>query len=255
MQHDMQGMTQGMNQGLHGDLIGHVFPGVGFLLWAGFWVVSMLRTSGAQNALSASALSNGEFPRAGTVEQWAKLLLPILGMLGEARWMGGPLSDGNVSNYQHFTAFAMVSLSGLTDMLVTRRRLPAGCDQLMLALAFLVPAMVLALHGHHLVVAEAVHTDLAVTLFAVSAFTLVEFVRPAPLIRWLRTLALVVSATWFLQIGWMLYIAHYDLSSADVAVRGHLFFTWHLIAGTVAMLGIFAWRARRSDNPGAADTP
>jgi hypothetical protein len=229
-----------MHSALHGDLIGHLFPGVAFLIWAALWAGDMLRR-GAGHAdfmVDARPLTQdaAPLPEPGVLERWMKLLLPVLGMLGEARWMKFPMRDIDISNYQHFTTYTLVSLSGATDMLVRRGMLPRGAGRMVLALTFIVIAFTLGFHGHHMVVAETVHADLAVALLVVGLLVLLEQFRPAPLVRWLQIYALAVSGTWFLHVGWILYVAQYDLMSDDVAVKCHLFFSWHLVGVALALL-------------------
>jgi hypothetical protein len=229
---------------LHGDLLGHLFPGVMFLVWAAFWAKDMLRRGGGNSAFMFDArplpVSAPPLPAPGATERWLKLLLPLLAMLGEARWMKFPISDGSVSNYQHATAYVLVSLCGACDILVHRGRLPRGADRLMLAFTFIVIAFTLGFHGHNMAVATAVHADLAAALFVLGALILVEYMRPAPVVRWLEIYALGVSAAWFVTVGWILYVAQYDLMSEDTAVKTHLFFSWHLVGIAVLLLVVAA---------------
>jgi hypothetical protein len=65
-------------------------------------------------------------------------------------------------------------------------------------------------------------------------------------VRWLQIYALTVSGTWFLQVGWILYVAPYDLMSDDIAVKCHLFFSWHLVGVAVALLAVVAVATKRA---------
>lgn len=227
-----------MVHGLHGDLEGHLYPGIAFLLWAFFWAVSWVRQHPEAVVSAWSVRARPELfvmsPVTVRREAWLKLLLPLPGILGELRWMAGPLSDTNVSNWQHCAIWTMVAISGATDLMVQRDRLPRGTDRLALALMFLVAGLIFALHGQHQRLPTALHLDLAVILLLAAVLAFAELLQPAPLWRWLRIATVTLAGSWFVQIGWMLYIAHYDLMSDDVVVRAHLFLVMHVIGVTVA---------------------
>lgn len=178
-------------------------------------------------------------------ESWLKVLLPLIPTIGDLRWVTLPLTDASVGNYQHIVGYLAVSFAGMADLLTARKVLPPATDRLVLALSFLLPAFFFAAHGHHLAVATAAHQLLALLLFSVGLLVVVEHVHPAPLFRWLRVYAILLTGAWFLEIGWVLYRAGYDLMSEDVVTRVYLFFAWHAL-GLAVMMALALSRRRRA---------
>ena len=230
-----------------GDLPGHIYPGLAYVFWGVAWAVWLLRRGGnvASHPWSAQPDAGlAEAPAAmASWESWVKIVIPLVEMAGELRWVTWPMTDESATIYAHILADVAVILSGVADRLTARKVLPPASDRMALALAFFVPSFLFAMHGQHGPVATAAHRLFAGTLFAVGALVLLQHVRPAPIFLWLRTYAAILAGAWFLQTGWMLYVAGYDLMSEGVAVRGYLFFTLYAVG--LAMLLAAALAARR----------
>ncbi len=229
-----------------GDFPGHMYPGIMFLVWGTVWCLALRSRGGAALArpwdphpdpvLAADPAAHAPW------ESWLKLLLPLLPTVGDLRWVSLPITDASVTNYQHIAGYAAVSLAGLADLLTARKVLPPGTDRLALALCFLLPAFFFAAHGHHFPVATAAHQLLALSLFWIGVLVLAEHLRPAPLFRWLRIYLVLLTGAWFVQTGWMLYRAGYDLMSEELVTRVYLFYTWYVLGLAVLLAGGLARR-------------
>jgi hypothetical protein len=145
--------------------------------------------------------------------------------------------------------------------MVARGTLPRGADRFALVLAFAIPALVLGLHGHQMPVALSLHLILTALLAGTALIVALEHWSPEPALRWARVAAVLLVVTWFLQTGWMLYVAEYDLTSASVVTRVGFFFAAHVLGVGVALLAILAaghrWLAISStmDARGARGAP
>lgn len=211
-----------------GDLPGHIFPGLAFVAWAALWCVVLLRRGNQAATLP--------------LESWAKILIPLVEMGGELRWIGYP--DVRATIYAHIAADVAVILSGVADLLTRRGRLPKGADRIALALALLIPAALFAVHDQHGPVATTAHRLFATALFAAGAFVLIENFRPAPIVRWARLYCVALAGMWFMHTGWMLYVAQYDLMSDALVPRIYLSFTWYALALAGLLAAVLAARRR-----------
>jgi len=229
-----------------GDLPGHIFPGLAFLAWAVVWCVALLRRGGnaVSNPLDTRPDSLLAFDGAATAawESWAKIIIPMLEIGGELRWITWPMTEASATIYGHITADLAVIISGVSDRLRVRGRIPPAADRVALSFAFLIPAVLFAAHGQHGPVASAAHGLFATTLFAAGALVLLEHLRPAPLFRWARVYAVALAGLWFMHTGWMLYVAQYDVMSEALVPRIYLFFTWYAIGTAVALCGALTMR-------------
>src|SRR6185295_17179836 len=115
-----------------GDLPGHIFPGLAYVAWAVLWATVLLRRGG--NAVmnpwdaNADAVLASDAAVALPWEAWAKILIPLVEMGGELRWVTWPMNDASTTIYAHITADLAVILSGVTDLLSARARMPRGSD-------------------------------------------------------------------------------------------------------------------------------
>ncbi len=237
-----------------GDLPGHVFPGLAFLAWAVLWTIVLCRRGGAaiSNPWDArpDAILGADAAASVGWEAWAKIVIPLVEMTGELRWVTWPMTEASTTIYAHITVDFAVMLSGAVDLLVARGRLPKGADHVALALAFFVAGVLFAAHGQHGPIAGTAHALFAKMLFAAAALVLVEHFRPAPMVRWGRIYAVALAGVWFVHTGWMLYVADYDLMSEALVPRTYLFFTWYAITVLVVLQGALA-----AQRPTAAASP
>ena len=239
-----------MEHGLTGDLQGHFYFGTAYVVWAVWWLADLLRRGGPVVANPLDPRPDAMLARSpvatGTFEMWLKVLAPLIGIAGELRWFRFPPTDASIIIYQHISAYGTVTVSGILDLLTASKRMPPGSDRIGLAFGFLLPAFLFILHGHQLAVSEILHRLLGSILLAVGVLVLVEHVWPAPLVRWARIYLVMLAGTWLFQVGWMLYLAGYDLESEAVVVRAILFFSWHAVIVAVALLGVHSPRWRRA---------
>jgi hypothetical protein len=227
-----------------GDLPGHLFPGLALFAWAVVWWSALARRGGPawlhpwsvapDEAIAADAASTAPW------ESWLKIVVPVVEMGFEFRWLTWPMTDASATIYGHITADVAILLSGLADRLTARGRLPAGTDRIALTLALAVVAALFAAHGQHGPVAPAAHNLFAAVLFATAALTMAEHIRPAPLFRWARIYSLALAGAWFVHTGWLLYVSGYDLMNAALVPRVWMSFIWYAIGVAVALTAAIA---------------
>lgn len=236
-----------------GDLPGHLFPGLAFTLWAAIWAVALLRRGGEA---ASNPWSSRPDPRIGADpaaafawEAWAKIAVPLAELAFEARWLTWPMTDASATIYAHITCDVAVIISGITDLLVARRRLPPGSDRLALALAFLVPALLFLAHGQHGPLAATSHLIFGLLLLATGGLVALELTRPAPLVRWLRIYTTALAGTWFAHTGWLLYLSGYDQMNEAITPRVYLQFSWYALGVAALLATTIGAAAARTRSP------
>ena len=83
-----------------GDLLGHLYPGVGFLVLGVWWLARVVwaEDRGIYTTASGRALS---ITTLGRVEAGLKIVLPVFAVVGEARWYRWPMTEASLINVQH----------------------------------------------------------------------------------------------------------------------------------------------------------
>jgi hypothetical protein len=233
-----------------GDLPGHIFPGLAYIAWAIVWALALRRRPGAPWSSQPDAALASDFASTGSLETWAKILIPLAEMAGELRWVTWPMTDASATIYGHITADVAVIVSGVVDLLVRRARLPVGSDRIALALAFFVPGILFVTHGQHGSVATVSHEIFGRLLLLTALLVVLGMFRAAPVIAWLRVYAVALAGAWFIHTGWMIYVSGMDLMSPMMAPRVYLAFTWYAIGCLLVLLFVLAPRASRREASG-----
>ncbi|MEK7401481.1 MAG: DUF716 domain-containing protein [Gemmatimonadota bacterium] len=240
-----------------GDLPGHVFPGLALLAWALVWCLAVARRGGPAVlqpwSVAPDTTLAADAAAAAPWESWAKIVVPLLEMTGELRWVTWPMTEASATIYAHILMDVAFILSGVTDLLTARRRIAPHSDRIALALAFLVAGLLFGAHGQHGAVANAAHGAFAMLLTAAGVLIVVEHARPAPLIRWLRVYAVALAGAWFIHTGWMLYVAGYDREGAALVPRAYLALAVYAVALAVALLVALTLARGRRGAPPSAD--
>lgn len=213
-----------------GDLPGHLFPGLLFFLW-GFWW--LWRTAGRdrRSALMPVVVH--------PMEPWLRIVLPIIGIIGESRWWRWPITLGSLTTMQHAAMYTAFLLTGITDVLALRGRVEPTASRVSLAGAFGLTGYLFVAHGGHSHLTMTVHTILGAILIATGLVHVCEAFMPHRTAwAWLRAFGAMLAGTWFWQVGWMLYVAHYDPADPAVVLRAHFFFAVHalLLAAVVLVV-------------------
>ncbi|XP_049512506.1 transmembrane protein 45B-like [Dermacentor silvarum] len=147
-------------------------------------------------------------------------------------------------------------LSGVVDVMTNNRfPFPMGTDHVTLLLAVTVEGLLFHFHLHgrpHLDVL--VHTLLVYTVAAEAACIIVEMCRPRSVLASLgRAYFCLLQATWFWQVGFILYsplpgLPPWDVHSHMDMMLAASVFTWHMIAllAYLGVVGVVAWAVNRT---------
>lgn len=220
-----------------GSFLGHMLPGVLFIVWAGAWVVGLIgrRYSDGPQAMEVYALVRG-----------GKILLPLSGILAELAMDGGWMVGAGLNNFQHATMYAGFSLSGVFDWLEARGRLDAGATHVAFAVACAISGLLFAVHPAHGDMPAAMHAFLVLIFFALGAVALWEASGSGAADGvWIRTGLMILLGTWFIQIAYSIYVVGIDPTDTLGRGRAHLLLAWHVLAITTGMLALRSLRRGR----------
>lgn len=269
-----------------GDFLGHAVPGAMFLLLSLWWFLgtlirthqharprrSLLRSCGTANTRLKSHAPVW-FPCPGKtlskipVEPIAKVLLAILGVLGELglskAWTlidkDGEFVAENLNNHSHTAMYCFFGLSGVVDLLMWYdiMSLPPKCDYIILSACFWIEGFLFYFHLHgHSDISVRLHTILYIIIFITAvAFLLDVFLtRLQSLFALMRAILLGVQGTWFLQIAFVLYGPNpwkntpSNVEFLAVAFAWHLFIFLAVALILVAMFNRFCGKKYTRDN-------
>lgn len=233
MNHDMTAITAA---DLHSTFEGHVLPGTMFILWALIWIAQRLRGGAEQTPALESGL----------VLPVLKVVLPLLGVWVEIPGEGwGPTST--LMSFQHVTMYSAFAFTGVVDLLAHRGLLPRASTYLAFAMAQTNAGYLFWGHAIHEGVDGIVHRILAMVFFGVAGLAVVEVIRPAAGLAWLRIGAQLVLGTWFILGAWILYLSGWDLSASYNVGRSSMYFSWMVmgLAAVTISASILAGRRAR----------
>jgi len=214
---------------LSGTIQGHVFPGVLFVMWAGSWTYHMVADQGP-GALRGGPLEGDRLMPV------AKLVLPIIGILGELVPGGFAWKASMINNYQHSMMYVPFMISGVVDLLAVSGRISWRATYVAAAGALLNAGFLFAGHGHAVGLAGTVH-QLLVDMFGASAvLLLLEVKYPTKEIAWLRIWSTYVLGLWLIEIAWILYLSGWGLVDPVSQMKAYLFASATGVAAAVFLL-------------------
>lgn len=208
----------------HGAYTGHMLPGYFFFLWSAWWAINIF-INYAQSAGGRRQYTSRTWYSWPGKPQWlarvplepiAKILLPFIGINGEL-WAGheswrsmyadtGIFNVDNLNDWQHSCMYLAFMISGVIDLLGTRRKLPQGTEQGFLALAFLTEGILLGFHLKGPDFEVIIHKLLVYTIVGCCGVILAEGAFPNnPLLSLARVTFVMLQGTWFMQIAKMMY--------------------------------------------------
>ncbi|XP_037088076.1 transmembrane protein 45B-like [Pollicipes pollicipes] len=229
-----------------GTLLGHVLPGVAFLLTGLWWTYNIFeryfQTRQAPRQFQASL----SFPiRRGSRVPWDCLILlglMVVGIIGEivTGWRDGRLVE--MGNGQHATMYMCFALAAAAE--AARRTgvgLVPGLEHAICAMAFVAEALLFAFHGHGTSDMEMlVHHLLLYVVLGSAAATLAELTcRRSVLPALARCFFTLLQGTWFIQVGFILFPPAgwhgWDVNSYRQQKLATAAFVWHWTGVLVAM--------------------
>ena len=256
-----------------GDFLGHAVPGAMFLSVSIWWFLAtlmqvhqrlsrprrgLLRSSGPVNVRLKShapvwfpcpGKTLSKFP----VEPIVKLLLAILGVLGELvlskAWTltdkDGEFVTENLNNHSHTAMYCFFGLSGVVDLLMWYdvTLLPPKCDYVIFSACFWVEGFLFYFHLHgHSAISVRLHTILYMIIFITAALFLADvcLARRQSLLALMRAIVVGVQGTWFLQIAFVLYGSNPWKDTPSNVEFLAVAFAWHLFVFIAVALVIVA---------------
>ncbi|KAG2492442.1 hypothetical protein HYH03_009385 [Edaphochlamys debaryana] len=209
-----------------GSWIGHLMPGVVFVLWGLHWMQGIYR-----NYLVSRRQKGGEYRMETTHSLWrlpkqseaiCKTVLPLIAISWELYFAhkggfrsllcpagyprAGHFYGPHMTNWQHMAIYPAFVVSGVVDLVGFEVELPAGTQQVALFIAFMCEALLMGLHAKHLPLDIAVHGILFYTMLACAIMVLAELAYPASfLASWGRVAATLMQGVWFFAAAVILF--------------------------------------------------
>ncbi|PRW44434.1 Transmembrane 45B [Chlorella sorokiniana] len=208
----------------HGAWLGHMVPGAFFLAWGAWWALMLyaryVRCLAAKRPFRTQAWSRLPVGpprlRAAPLEPLVKVVLPLLGVLGEL-WLGhesyrtlyqpnGQFVTDNLNDWQHSAMYTCFIASGVVDLLAHFCGAPAGTELGFLSLAFLGEGLLLVFHLKGPPVEILVHLILGLQVFATVLAILAELARPTSILAAsLRPWLTMLQGAWWMQTAYIMY--------------------------------------------------
>ncbi|PAA52749.1 hypothetical protein BOX15_Mlig011478g2, partial [Macrostomum lignano] len=253
-----------------GTFLGHLLPGAFFLLFALWWLYSVLsRYYRAKYRRGPAYRSTVVYPCCCCcvrlpLEGFIKMICCGIGFTAELVTAFENRQFTFFGNGQHATMYACFAMSGLVDILAhCKAPLPPGTDYAVCLMAFCVEAILFTFHLHGRTQIDVVlHTLLVYTVWCCVLALLLELRRPrSPLPALARCFFTALQGSWFIQVGAMLYppvpwLRQFQLTKAehDSIMLATVIFAWHglaifIFALCLAML-ISRYHARRGPMDG-----
>lgn len=177
------------------------------------------------------------------IEGYLKILLSIIGMIGEIAYAGGNFVTANRGNGQHVTMYMAFAISGLVDVLSIGSKLPPNTDYIGLILAVTIECIVFKFHLHERKPLDVfVHTCLIYVMMALIVTLLFEIhFRESLHIYLVRCFFVILQGTWFIQIAFVLHdprkgVKKLDQNDAGVTMMVVMFFAWHICSIFLVLL-------------------
>ena len=210
-----------------GSLLGHLVPGIMFLLISIWWFIGDVieKCHGRYYRRGSPSLSvrvwyscPGARLSKLPLEPMAKIFLAVIGVLGElllsksVALVGedGELVADHLNNYGHSVMYCFFGLSGAVDLVKWYKLfpLPAKFDFAVFSTALWMEGLLFSFHLHGRSELDVrLHTLLYLLIFVTAALFLLEAIsaKPVPFSAFFRAYLLSLQGTWFLQIGFVLY--------------------------------------------------
>lgn len=200
-----------------GSWIGHFFPGLVFFIWGLHWLqgtyrayFASLRTKGVEYR-ARTTYTLWRFPECS--ESVLKTIFPLLAISLELYWAHkggyrnlmcpadteryGHFDGRHMGNWQHAAMYPAFVVAGIVDLVGYNVELPAGLQQVFLALAFACEGVLMALHKKHTPLDVMVHELLMYAMLSNAGAVLLEAIFPR---NFLVSCARI--GTTFMQCGW-----------------------------------------------------
>ncbi|XP_055331975.1 transmembrane protein 45B-like [Paramacrobiotus metropolitanus] len=196
-----------------GSFVGHVIPGGFFVIWAiwsACYIFHRYFTGLARNknaVFTSSTRFTGIILKCLPLDAALKLLLPVIGIFGEAFGSHG-IGPNNIQHMTMYTAFAVHAVSELLQS-YRRSALPVTLPTayLTLILAYTAEALLFMFHVHGRSMLDMqVHTLLVYAIWLCVVATIAEVAWPNSLLLPVtRAYGTLLQGVWFMVVAFILY--------------------------------------------------
>ncbi|XP_068224263.1 transmembrane protein 45B-like isoform X1 [Palaemon carinicauda] len=245
-----------------GTFLGHVLPGSFFILYAS-WLMFHVFTKyflGQRAVAGTTTRENGSSPTSYKstcahvfpccpripLEGVFKIVLTLIGFLGE---LITGFEDGvfvHYGNAQHMTMYSFFGMSGAFDILVFRGlRAPPNLDYITLIIAFAIEALLFGYHLHGRTPLDIqVHMFMLYAIIFCAVATAIEMMYKRKVLPALmRVYFVMLQGTWFIQVGSILYMpltTPWDENSHTHMMLATVLFCCH-IGGVFLLMASVGW--------------
>ncbi|XP_038050802.1 transmembrane protein 45B-like [Patiria miniata] len=200
-----------------GTFIGHIIPGVFFMVLAIWNLLRPCFHSRPSRYTSRCHQFKKSLLNPVFMEGVVKVIATVAAAIGELWWGGWKISSGgsfrSLNNYQHATMYSFFGLAGLVELLtVTCLKLRPGLDKIFQATAFAVEGFLFYYHLHgRSAVDVRLHVLLVLAIAGCAVGSLLEALVDVPseahpsFFRYVWISCTILQGTWFIQTGFVLY--------------------------------------------------
>jgi len=164
----------------------------------------------------------------------------------------GRFSQQYVHNYQHAASYPALLVSGLVDFLGMAVVLPAGIQQVFLAMAFGIQGFLMLVHKKHRALDAEAHLLLGYSMAATAVAIVLELRSPHSfLLSAFRALSLCMQGVWLIAMGQMLFTGSKSWNDdySGPAMMAPPAYAMLLLLTSLALLYLYAaldwWNRRR----------
>lgn len=206
-----------------GTFIGHLAPGIVFVLLGLYWVLIKF--------LHGPRSTNEPLERTSLVS-YLKIIALFIGGYFEMPNSGWNPMDW-VMGWHHITVYIAFMLSGIVDLLAKKSLLSPKSTYLAFSGAAFIGAMLFFGHGTGPGVEGTSHKIVLLLFFAITLVTILETFITSIDFEWYRIGLVLALGMWMGIISWILYLSGWDLHDHVREAQVWLVFSWMLICASI----------------------
>ncbi len=224
-----------MMAGPSGTFIGHLIPGLVLIALALWWI--------SEEFFKGPSDQKGSLERGLFIPIMKILILPV------ATFLEIPGSDWYlmdwVMGWHHITIYIAIALSGVVDILASKKVLSARSTYFAFAGANFIGALIFFGHGTGPGVEGTCHYIILYLFLAISFFTILEAIKPDWNFKWYRIGAVIGLGVWMGISAFLIFKTGWDLHDHVREAFVWLHFSLMLLAVSTLTVGIFIFTERR----------
>lgn len=218
-----------------GTFIGHLLPGIAFVLWGLWWLFENVRAGAPETR--TTPVERTIFP------PLVKILLAPTALFLEMPNSGWEPMDA-VMGWHHATGYIGFGLSGVVDLLARRGLLGPRATRIALAAASFNAAVLFFGHGNGPGVEAVAHNLLMLTFTSVGVFALLEAAAPSWPFAWFRIGAMLSVGGWLTVTAWVLFRSGWSLDDHVREGWVYVSFSWMVMCVATAVTAVRVWVGR-----------